>query len=106
MSTTIAAPTAHSPPVPMLASARNSISHQMLGARAQAAVPIAYNSIVKVSTRTRPMRSPSGPNSRPPAAQPTSSSEVRMPVQTSVALRAADDPIVSPSSVGTQLGVT
>ena len=40
-SATIEAPAAHSPPMPRLATSRNSASTQMFGAAAQAAVPSA-----------------------------------------------------------------
>ena len=52
------------------------------------------------------MRSATCPKTMPPIAQPTSSTEVRMPVHCSVATLAAGEPMVSPSSVGTQLGAT
>ena len=105
-SATIAAPAAHSPPMPRLATVRKAISIQMLVAAAHAAVPSAYISIVSSSVRVRPMRSAIWPNRMPPAAQPSSRIDVRMPPQRSVAAFAAADPIGRPSSVGTQLGAT
>ena len=92
--------------MPRLATTRKAISIQMLTAPAQAAVPSAYSSIVSSSVRFRPMRSAMRPNRIPPADQPSSNIDVRMPPHLSVAAFAADDPIGSPSSVGTQLGAT
>ena len=53
----------------------------MLGAKAQAKVPIEYITIVISSVRLRPMRSQSLPKTTPPIAQPTSRSAVISPVQ-------------------------
>ncbi len=92
--------------MPRLPTTRQRMSTQMLGAAAQAAVPNAYSSIVSMIVRVRPMRSATWPKRTPPAAQPSSRIDVRMPPHRSVAFLASGDPIVSPSSVGTQLGAT
>src|SRR5712671_6188752 len=105
-SATIAAPAAHSPPIPKLAKTRNAISTARLGAKAHAAVPSAYTNMVTIIVRVRPMRSQITPNNTPPAAQPSSKSELKSPVQYNVAALAASDPMLNPSSVGTQFGAT
>jgi hypothetical protein len=92
--------------MPRLATSRKKASTQMFGANAHADVPIAYTTIVSISVRVRPMRSATMPNSTPPVAQPSSSTDVSAPVQNSVACFAAGLPISSPSSVGTQFGAT
>src|SRR6185503_19096708 len=46
------------------------------------------------------------PKTVPPTAQPMRRSDVRIPVQKSVALRASGEPIGRPSRAGTQLGAT
>ena len=78
----------------------------MFGAKAQAAVPSAYMSIVISSVLVRPIRSATFPKTMPPTAQPTSRSEVRIPVHQSVADCASGVPICNPSSVGTAFGAT
>ena len=105
-SATIAAPAAHSPPMPSDATIRNSTSIAMFGAAAQAAVPTAYIDIVNSSVRVRPMRSATRPKMMPPTAQPTSRIDVSTPVHRSVAAEAAAVPSGMRSSVGTQLGAT
>jgi hypothetical protein len=105
-SATIAAPAAHSPPMPRLAIRRNSTSTQMFGANAHAAVPNAYTSIVSSRVRERPMRSATRPNATPPMAHPTSSTLVMTPVHHRVRGFAAGSSMARPSRVGTQLGAT
>jgi hypothetical protein len=85
---------------------RNSMNTQMFGANAQAAVPSAYNSIVSIIVRTRPMRSHTTPKSTPPIAQPMSNIAVSKPVQYGVAALASCDPNSKPSSTGTAFGAT
>jgi hypothetical protein len=75
-------------------------------AAAQSAVPHAYTVIVRNRARLRPMRSATQPKSTPPIAQPTSSIDVRMPVQKTVASRASVLPGMSPSNTGTAFGAT
>jgi hypothetical protein len=77
VSATIAAPAAHSPPMPRLAISRKNASVQIFGAIAQSDVPSAYMSIVIIKVRVRPMRSANRPNTTPPMAQPIRSSAVR-----------------------------
>ena len=79
-SATMAAPAAHSPPMPSDAMMRKNTSVAMFGAKAHAAVPIAYIIIVSSSVRVRPRRSATRPKMMPPTAQPISSSDVRIPV--------------------------
>ena len=50
-------------------------------------------SIVSISTRLRPKRSQMGPKITPPAAQPSSRMELRMPVQYGTAALASGPPI-------------
>ena len=76
----------------------------MLGAKAHAAVPSEYSSIVSSKVLVRPIRSATWPKIIPPAAQPSSSTDVRMPVQLSVAAEASGVPRCSPSSAGTAFG--
>ena len=79
-SATIAAPAAHSPPMPSDAMMRKNTSVAMFGANAHAAVPTAYIIIVNNSVRVRPRRSAMRPKMMPPTAQPIKRSDVRMPV--------------------------
>lgn len=62
--------------------------------------------MVSSSVRVRPTRSAIRPKTIPPVAQPTSRTEVMIPVHSSVALRASGEPMGMPSKVGTQLGAT
>ena len=62
--------------------------------------------MVSSSVRVRPIRSATLPNRTPPIAQPTSSTEVKIPVLCSVAAFAYADPSGSSKSVGTQFGAT
>ncbi len=105
-SATMAAPAAHSPPMPSDAMMRKNTSVAMFGANAHAAVPIAYIIIVSSSVRVRPRRSATRPNTIPPTAHPMSSSDVRIPVHCSVADRAAGVPSGISSSTGTAFGAT
>ena len=75
-----------------------------MGAKAQAAVPSEYRAMVSSSVFERPIRSATCPKMMPPTAHPTSRTEVRMPVQLSVAADAAGVPRVSPRSEGTAFG--
>ena len=92
--------------MPSDAMMRKNTSIAMFGANAHAAVPIAYIIIVSSSVRVRPRRSATRPNTMPPTAQPTSSSDVRIPVHCSVADRAAGVPSGMSSSTGTAFGAT
>ena len=75
--------------------------------KAQEAVPSAYSSMVIISTRLRPKRSQMGPKITPPAAQPSSSREFRMPVQYgSAALALPARRSACPNKVGMALGAT
>jgi hypothetical protein len=85
---------------------RKNTSVAMFGAKAQAAVPIAYIIIVRRSVRVRPSRSATRPKKMPPTAQPISRRDVRIPVHCSVAARAACVPSGMPSSTGTAFGAT
>src|SRR6185503_7434168 len=105
-SATIAEPAAHSPPIPRLAMMRQMTSCHSSVTNAQDAVPMAYSTMVIMSTRLRPKRSLIGPNSTPPAAQPSSSSELRMPFQYGNASLASCPPIGTPNNVGIALGAT
>ena len=78
----------------------------IFGAAAHSAVPSAYIAIVSISVRVRPIRSQTLPKTMPPIAQPTSRSEVPMPVYCSVAALASLVPIFRPSSVGMQFDET
>ena len=82
--------------MPSDATSRKSASDQMFGASAQAAVPTEYIPIVRSRVRVRPRRSAMRPKTIPPAAHPISSSDVRMPVQRSVAAAAAGVPMRDP----------
>src|SRR5580658_11301323 len=62
--------------------------------------------MVANSAWRRPMRSPIQPNSTPPAAQLSSSSEVMVPLQNTAASWAAGEPGERCSSTGMQLGAT
>ena len=65
--------------MPSDAMMRKNTSVAMFGAKAHAAVPIAYIIIVSNSVRVRPSRSATRPKTMPPIAQPIRRSEVRMP---------------------------
>jgi hypothetical protein len=92
--------------MPRLAMIRQRISCHISVTKAQEAVPSAYSSMVSISTRLRPKRSEIGPKITPPAAQPSSSSELRIPVQYGSAALASSPPMGTPNKVGMALGAT
>ena len=105
-SATIAAPAAHSPPIPSDAMIRKNTRVAIFGANAQAAVPIAYIIIVRSRVRVRPRRSATRPKIMPPIAQPIRRSAVSSPVHRKVAARAAAVPSGMSRRTGTALGAT
>ena len=92
--------------MPSDAITRNRTSDQIFGANAHAAVPTEYIAIVTSSVRLRPTRSATRPKRMPPAAQPSSRSEVRIPVHRSVAAPAAGVPSGMCRRTGTHVGAT
>ena len=71
-SMTSATPSAHSPPMPSAPTNRSTAScHGALATRRISPLHSEYSSTLTVIARTRPILSPSQPNSTPPVAAPT-----------------------------------